>query len=165
MNDLLGFLFSPWGWLSLAAVTAGLEMLLPGAYMIWVAAAALATAATVAVVATTPDGQLGAFAVFILVALLVSRQLKVRRPILSDDPKLNRHALRVAGQAGTVTEAISGGRGRVRLGDSEWLAEGPDAGPGTRVRVLGANGAVLQVAPDSALPLPRLPEADHDNPA
>jgi membrane protein implicated in regulation of membrane protease activity len=154
VNDLLAFLFSPWGWLSLAAVTAGLEMLLPGAYMIWVAAAALATAAATAVVATTPDGQLAAFAVFIVVALLVSRQLKARSPIRSDDPALNRLALRVAGQAGTVTEAISGGRGRVRLGDSEWLAEGPDAPPGARVRVLGANGAVLQVVPESALPQP-----------
>jgi membrane protein implicated in regulation of membrane protease activity len=160
VNDLLAFLFSPWGWLSLAAVTAGLEMLLPGAYMIWVAAAALATAVTTAVVATTPDGQLGAFALFIVIALLLSRQLKARAPIQSDDPALNRLGLRVAGQAGIVTEAISGGRGRVRLGDSEWLAEGPDAAQGARVRVLGANGAVLQVAPESALPQP-----DPDDPA
>ena len=35
--------------------------------------------------------------------------------------------------------------GRVRLGDSEWLAKGPDAEPGTRMRVSGHDGAVLLV--------------------
>ena len=44
-----------------------------------------------------------------------------------------------------VTSVIAGGTGRVRLGDSEWLAKGPDAEPGTRMKVTGHEGVVLLV--------------------
>jgi hypothetical protein len=164
VNDITGVLFSPWGWLSLAAVAAGLEILLPGAFMIWIAAAALATAVTVALLPLTLDGQLAAFAVWILVALLASRRFARRRPRHAGDAALNRLDHRVAGQVAVVTEAIAGGRGRVRLGDSEWLAQGPDAPAGARVRVLGADGAILKVAPE-AEPASALPQPDPDDPA
>jgi membrane protein implicated in regulation of membrane protease activity len=144
-DGLVGFLASPWGWLLLAAVMAIVEILVPGTYMIWLSAAALATALTVAAVPLTLDGQLASFAVWILVSLFASRQLKGRAPLVGDRPGLNRLSHRVAGETAVVTEAILDGRGRVRLGDSEWPVQGPDCPPGTRVRVEGANGAVLQV--------------------
>jgi hypothetical protein len=146
-DGILGFLFSTWGWLSLAAILAGLEIVVPGAFLIWLAAAAAATALTVTLLNTTPDGQLGAFALWILLSLLAARRLKASRPIATDDPKLNRLALRVAGETAVVTVAIEGGHGRVRLGDTEWMAEGPDAPVGARVTVRGADGARLQVEP------------------
>ena len=37
------------------------------------------------------------------------------------------------------------GRGKVRLGDTLWAADGPDCPAGTRVRVTGAAGTVLLV--------------------
>jgi membrane protein implicated in regulation of membrane protease activity len=46
---------------------------------------------------------------------------------------------------GVVEEAIAHGRGRVRIGDTLWLVEGPDAPAGAQVRVTAAEGAVLQV--------------------
>ena len=46
-----------------------------------------------------------------------------------------------------VVQAIEGGSGRVRCGDSEWLAHGPDAEPGSRLTVTGSQGAVLIVEP------------------
>jgi membrane protein implicated in regulation of membrane protease activity len=49
------------------------------------------------------------------------------------------------GELVVVTHAIDGGEGRVRLGDSEWLAKGPDAEPGSRMRVAGHDGVVLIV--------------------
>jgi membrane protein implicated in regulation of membrane protease activity len=150
-DTVLGFLLSPWGWLSVAAVAALLEILTPGAYMIWLAAAALATGLTVAAIPLTADGQLAAFAIWIVVALLASRPLKRRKLLLGNGPGLNRLSDRVAGESATVTEAIIDGRGRVRLGDSEWPARGPDAPVGTRVRVEGADGAVLRI---SRLPPP-----------
>lgn len=151
-DGLIAFLFSPWGWLSLAAITAGLEILVPGAYMIWLAAAALATALTALVLNLTIDGQLGAFAIWILAAILASRKLKLNRPGTSDDPLLNRRGERLAGSRAVVSEAIVSGRGRVRLGDSEWQAEGPDLPVGTRVRVTGSSGTLLEVVAEAALP-------------
>jgi inner membrane protein len=44
-----------------------------------------------------------------------------------------------------VVEPIEGGRGKVRVGDTIWPAEGPDLPAGSHVRVTAANGTVLQV--------------------
>ena len=49
------------------------------------------------------------------------------------------------GRVVIVAEAIEGGRGRVRVGDTLWPAEGPDAPPGAEVRVTAAKGTVLVV--------------------
>ena len=146
------FLFSPWGWLSLAAVAAGLELLLPGAYLIWIAAAALATALTAAILNLTIDGQLGVFAIWILVSLLAARRWQPRNSGTADNPLLNRRAEQLSGSVGVVSQAIRAGRGRVQLGDSEWIAEGADADPGTEVRIVGADGAILKVEPLKAEP-------------
>ena len=44
-----------------------------------------------------------------------------------------------------MVQAIENGQGRVRVGDSEWNARGPDAAVGVHVRVTGAEGTVLLV--------------------
>ena len=44
-----------------------------------------------------------------------------------------------------MVEPISGGEGRVRVGDSVWTARGPDAPAGARVRIIRAEGATLWV--------------------
>ena len=44
-----------------------------------------------------------------------------------------------------VAQAIEGGAGRVKLGDSEWLARGPDAPVGARMRVTAVQGVILIV--------------------
>ena len=56
-------------------------------------------------------------------------------------------ALRLAGETAIVTAAFEGGSGRVRLGDSEWLARGPDIAVGERVRITGSEGSSLLVEP------------------
>jgi membrane protein implicated in regulation of membrane protease activity len=49
-----------------------------------------------------------------------------------------------------VEQAIENGRGKVRVGDTLWSAEGPDAPAGTRVTVTGTRGTVLVVEPRPA---------------
>jgi inner membrane protein len=63
----------------------------------------------------------------------------------SDQPNLNRPAAQLVGRVLIVAEAIEGGRGKVRVGDTLWPVEGPDAPAGTEVRVTAANGTVLVV--------------------
>jgi hypothetical protein len=46
-----------------------------------------------------------------------------------------------------VTQALEGGSGRVRYGDGEWSARGPDLAVGVRVRITGADGTKLIVEP------------------
>jgi membrane protein implicated in regulation of membrane protease activity len=65
----------------------------------------------------------------------------------SDEPDLNRRGQQLVDRRAVVAEPISGGRGKIRLGDSLWLAEGPDMEVGTAVRIRAAHGTVLEVEP------------------
>jgi membrane protein implicated in regulation of membrane protease activity len=60
-------------------------------------------------------------------------------------PDLNVRGQQYVGRSLVVEQAIEGGRGRVRVGDTLWAAEGPDVPVGTRVTVTGARGTVLVV--------------------
>lgn len=147
MGDLGSLLLSPWSWLSLAALAGALELLIPGVYLIWVALAAFLTALTAAILNLTLDGVLTIFAMWVVVALLAAQRWNPSRRGRTDDPLLNRRGARVVGMRVEVTEAIENGRGRVRLGDSDWTAEGPDAPVGREMQVTAASGSVLTVAP------------------
>lgn len=63
----------------------------------------------------------------------------------SDQPNLNRPAVQIVGRVLVVAEPIEGGRGKVKVGDTLWPAEGPDLPAGAEVRVTAAKGTVLQV--------------------
>jgi len=68
----------------------------------------------------------------------------------SDLPDLNERAQQYIGRSLVVVEAIANGRGKVRVGDTFWQAEGPDVPAGTRVKVTGARGTVLLVVAEHA---------------
>ena len=63
----------------------------------------------------------------------------------SDVPDLNVRAQQYVGRVFRVEEPIVGGRGKVRVGDTLWPAQGPDAPKGASVKVTGTNGTVLVV--------------------
>jgi hypothetical protein len=63
----------------------------------------------------------------------------------SDQPELNRRGLQLVGRVLIVEEAIEGGRGKVRVGDTLWPAEGPDTPAGAEVRVTAARATILLV--------------------
>jgi hypothetical protein len=140
-------------WWLLAAVVLGIaELIAPGVFLIFLAAAA----ATVGVITLLfPDlpvvAQLLGFAGWAALAVLLGRRFYRDYPVESADPLLNDRMARLIGQTVIVTQAIEGGSGRVRVGDSEWLAHGPDLPAGTRVRVVGGAGAVLTVEPIKTL--------------
>ena len=66
----------------------------------------------------------------------------------SDQPALNQRAAQAIGGVYLVEEAIVAGRGKIRVGDTLWPAEGRETPAGTRVRVTGVNGTLLQVEAD-----------------
>jgi membrane protein implicated in regulation of membrane protease activity len=63
----------------------------------------------------------------------------------SDLPDLNRRDAQLIGRSALVAEPIEGGRGKVRIGDTLWIAEGPDIAAGTTVRIVASRDAVLVV--------------------
>lgn len=136
-----------YGWLALGLVLAVGEMAIPGVFLIWMAGAALVTGLLAWVVPISLPAQVVLFAVLSIIAVFAGRRFLAAHPVVSADPKMNLRGERVLGESVVVTQAIEGGQGRVRLGDSEWLARGEDAVVGTRLTVVGHDGTVLKVAP------------------
>ena len=134
-----------WAWLTLGVALAGLEMLLPGYYLIWVAVAALITGVLTALTPITLPLEVASFAVLAVITVYSARRFLSDNPIVSSDPLMNRRGARLAGQMAVVVQAISHGSGRVRVGDGEWNVRGPDTAEGEWVKITGNDGATLIV--------------------
>lgn len=134
-----------WAWLALGLILAVAEMAVPGFFLIWLAGAALVTGLLAWAVPLALAWQIVIFAALSLIAVFLGRRFLRANPVVSADPLLNDRGGRLVGETVVVTQALDGGSGRVRQGDSEWLAKGPDAEPGTRMRVAGHQGTVLLV--------------------
>jgi len=65
--------------------------------------------------------------------------------LASDQPDLNRRPEQLVGRVLPVEEAIAGGRGKVRAGDTLWPAEGPDMPAGAAASVAAVRDGVLIV--------------------
>ena len=143
-----------WIWIGIGLVLAALEIMVPGVYLIWLAIAAILTGLLTFGLALGLPSQVVIFVSLSLIAAFSAKRILRDQPITSADPLLNRRGQRLVGETGVITQAIDGGTGRVKHGDSEWLARGPDLDIGTRVRIIGSEGAILLVEPASALPPP-----------
>jgi len=138
--------FEPqWFWLALGLLLAVGEITIPGVFLIWMAGAAIVTGVLAWALPIGWPLQVVLFALLAIVSVLLGRNWLKHHPLQGADPQMNDRGARSVGEVVTVTQAIHAGQGRVRLGDSEWLARGPDAEPGTRMRVSGHDGTVLLV--------------------
>jgi membrane protein implicated in regulation of membrane protease activity len=143
--DWLETLDVHWWWLALGLLLAIAEIAIPGVFLIWLALAALITGIVAWLVPIGVPLQVGLFALLAIVSVFVGKRYLAANPVVSADPKMNDRGARLLGEMVTITQAIDGGTGRAHLGDSEWLVKGPDAEPGTRMRVSGHDGVVLLV--------------------
>ena len=134
-----------YAWLALGLVLAAAEMAIPGLFLIWLAGAAILTGLLTWVVPIGVPLQVVIFAVLAIVGVFSGRRYLRSNPVVSADPLMNDRGGRLVGEVVVVTHAIVEGSGRVKQGDSEWLVRGPDAEPGTRMRVAGHDGVVLIV--------------------
>jgi membrane protein implicated in regulation of membrane protease activity len=134
-----------WHWLAIGLLLAAAEMAAPGFFMIWLAAAAVITGLITWVLPIGVPLQIVIFAVLAVASVFTGKRYFMDNPITSADPKMNDRGARLIGETVVVTHAIDGGSGKVKQGDSEWLAKGPDAEPGTKMRVAGHDGVVLLV--------------------
>ena len=135
-----------WLWALVGLVLIGAELLMPGVFLLWLGIAALATAAIAAALPTSLELQLTVFALTALLSCIAG-WLVYRKSARGGrgQPTVNDPRARMVGSIGHVTEAIRDGQGKVRIGDSDWLAEGPDLAPGAAVRVKGLSGTAVKV--------------------
>ena len=138
-------LLGRWIWFIVAALLAIVELMVPGVLAIWLAIAAAIVGGLLLVVDLPLAAQLAIFAVLSVVLVWASRQFLSRHPIESDHPTLNQRGASYVGRVFVVEQDIRNGSGKIRVGDSLWLAEGEDAEAGARVKVTGVNGSALIV--------------------
>lgn len=144
---LAGELLSWQGWMVLGLVLGIAEILIPGIFLIWVACAAALTGVIAFLLPVPLAVQVAIFAGLCVVATYAGRRWYTDNPVPSQDPSLNDRTARLIGQTVIVTEAISAGQGRVKVGDGVWLCRGADAPVSSHVRIIGAEGSVLLVEP------------------
>lgn len=156
MDALIAFLSSLgfWNWLLLALALFLLETLIPGVHFLWFGLAAFIVGMIVAVVSGMGHAelfpfawQLVMFATLAVVTVFGVKKLAGASP-MDERPDINAPGSQFIGRIVVVEENIVGGRGKVRAGDSVWLAQGEDAPRGTKVMVSGMNGTALVVSRD-----------------
>jgi len=134
-----------WNWLIFALVLFALEAVVPGVNLIWFGSAALVVGLLVFATGITWPWQLVVFAGLSICTAFVVRRYARAKTHESDLPDLNVRAAQYIGREFVVVEPIKGGRGRVKVGDTVWPAEGDDVPAGSRVRVTSVRDSVLMV--------------------
>ena len=145
--DWLDGVEAHWIWLTLGLILAGLEMAVPGVYLIWLAIAAIIIGGLTSVIDLPLALQVIGFVVLSLGTAFSAKRFLRGNPIISSDPLMNQRGARMIGETAVVAQAITHGSGRVHFGDGEWIAHGADVAAGEYVRITGTQGAVLLVEP------------------
>ena len=135
-----------WDWLAFGTVLLILEVFGAGGYLLWIGLAAAAVGLLTYLLPDLPWAWL--FFAFALLSLLTAvfwwrRQRSAAKP--SDVPGLNRRGSEFLGRTFVLHEAIVGGRGKIKAGDTLWLVTGPELPAGREVRVTGQDGVLLKV--------------------
>lgn len=135
-----------WHWWVFAIVLVILEVFSPGAFFMWMGAAAgISGLALLVMPEMSWEMQFIIFAVTSIIAILVGRTFFNRKSANTDDPTLRQLENELTGNVYTVEKPIINGSGRIQVGESTWKAEGPDCDAGSSVKVVGVKGAVLVV--------------------
>jgi inner membrane protein len=138
-----------WNWMALGLVLLALEILVPGIFLLWIGIAAIIVG-TLALMITnggywTWETQILLFLVLSLVSAYIGKRVMANGNDVSDQPLLNKLGEQLVGRTATLAEPIAEGRGRIRLGDTQWRVTGPDLPAGAKVKVVSSNGAELGV--------------------
>ena len=147
MQGLLSYFygFGIWNWLILAVLLFILETVVPGVHFLWFGIAAVIVGGLAMATGMPWQWQIIAFGVLSVLTVFLVRRYVRPDVATSDLPDLNVRGQQYIGRSLVVEQAIQNGRGKVRVGDTLWQAEGQDAPAGARVTVTGAKGTVLVV--------------------
>lgn len=137
--------FGAWLWFVLAVVLLIFETIVPGIHFLWFGLAAAAIGLIGLVIPMAWPWQVILFAIVSTATVAFVRSRTSADVVKTDEPVLNIRGAQYIGRTVTVEDAIANGRGKVRVGDTVWSAEGEDAPKGARVIVTGVNGTVLVV--------------------
>jgi membrane protein implicated in regulation of membrane protease activity len=138
-----------WFWLVLGLILVITEVLAPTFWLLWPGLAALALG-----LATTITGPFDwriqglIFAALSVAATWAGRRYIRKTKTPPEAVSLNRRAEQYVGRLVKVSETFTGGRGRVAIDDTIWIAEAMDAtnpAAGETVEVASVEGSLLKI--------------------
>jgi membrane protein implicated in regulation of membrane protease activity len=136
----------PWTWAIIALVVSFLELHSPGYYLIWIACAAAITSILTFILDLSINAQLVTFILAAAGACFAGHFIYPRLLDASGQtPLLNQRDVELIGKTGVASEDFHFGQGKVRLGDTVWLAEGPSLRQGAGIVVKAVRGTVVIV--------------------
>jgi membrane protein implicated in regulation of membrane protease activity len=138
--------FGAWLWFAVAVALIVLETVVPGIHFLWFGLAAAAVGVLALLMPLSMPWQLVLFALISVATVFWVRRYGRADVAKTDEPQLNIRGAQYIGRKVIVEDAIRNGRGKVRVGDTIWAAEGEDAPRGSEVEVTGVNGTVLVVS-------------------
>jgi membrane protein implicated in regulation of membrane protease activity len=144
-----------WHWLIFGFCMIAAEVMIPGAFFIWIGSAALALSSLVFLFPMMEASN--QFVIFgILGPLFAIIGKKVVRKQMGTRPQslLNRRAQQFIGQIITLDVPIVHGHAHVAIGDSKWRVKGPDLPAGVDVKIVDIEENMLIVV---AVPLKNVP--------
>lgn len=139
----------PWAWWILGIALLVAEIVVPGNVLVWVGIAGLATGLLSNMFWETSwwvwEVQWLTFAALAALSLWMGRRWVNRGRNQSDEPTLNQRGASLVGRTADLIDPIHNGRGRIKIGDTIWIVNGPDLPAGSRVRVVASEGSDLRV--------------------
>ena len=139
--------FGDWNWVIAAILLFSLELLVPGFYLMFFALAALIVAFLAFTFDISWQIQFILAGVISLMLVGAARIMGFGQDIESDKPLLNLRTKQYIGKSYVLVEPIEQGTGKIKVGDSVWLVNGPDLPKGQTVKVTDARGTKLIVEP------------------
>jgi len=132
-------------WLIAGLALCAAETLVPGAFLIWIGAAAMVVGIVEFVFPMELTAQLLLFAALVVASVFVGRRVYGSLDAGTPQLPLSRaHAL--IGKEFFLDEPIVHGFGRMRVGDSVWRVAGDELPAGAKVRVVAVeDGAEVRV--------------------
>lgn len=156
MDALIGFLsgLTVWHWVGLGIVLISLEVVIGTFDLLWVSAGAFLTA-VFALIMPLPiggwEGQLSFFGIVAIAFVASGRTVfKGLRNRVTSHPNLNDRLANMTGQRGEAATNFDQGRGKVKVGDTVWLAQQTDGAAivaGDAIVVTGAEAGLLKIRP------------------
>jgi inner membrane protein len=140
-------------WLIAGIIIMALEVFVGGTVILWFGIAALMVGTLLFVgVSLSLPWQWLVFSVVSLVSVIVWRMVVKRfeKPEM-EHAKLSRRGEHYIGKVFTVVEPIQSGFGKIKIEDTLWRVRGADMPAGAKVRVVGIEGATLDVIQETMM--------------
>lgn len=135
-----------WHWLIIAVALIILEILIPGAYFLWMGISAAVVAGAMFVFPQMPIlVQILIYAVLSVITVVMYKSYRKKNPLVTDEPALNRRGEQYIGRSFTLKEPIVNGEGKIIVDDTTWKVAGMDMLAGMTVRVVAVEGSTLKV--------------------